>query len=453
MSPDRPAVWRLAALALVLAYVLTDLFLAAGDLPGASDDLVPQWVLAHLAVTGHRAGAYDYDTQVAFMKAAGLPPNRLAGVDQPHMRGIGVCPYPPTFAVLYAPVGLLPFDQAALFVYFASVALALIAAWAIGDATAARLTGLPAALALPLYSGVQALLLNGQQSQLTMTLSSFALAGVAAAVFGQVSGRGAGMLTAAVVILCYPGTEYALHLGQNSHLTLALWALGWRAFVRRCDVTAGLWWGLLAYKVHWLLAVGWVPVVTRRPRVLFGMAASAGSLAVAATIVLGFDAWGRWLATVAAIDRVYALDPMFRASLLPLGCDLRSISMRFLPPGVGRYAGWAALAAVAGLTAIWYRRRPAADPAGVEGPGLLFASGLTAAHLYYYDETVFVLPLLVLWSFRAALAWWQFAALIVLTAGYCVAVRYMVAAGPLAGPPWWTVAVIALWLSALMVRR
>ena len=50
------------------------------------------------------------------------------------------------------------------------------------------------------------------------------------------------------------------------------------------------------------------------------------------------------------------------------------------------------LAAVAVLTTIWYRRRPNADAAGAEGAGLLFASGLTAAHLYYYDETVFLLP-------------------------------------------------------------
>src|SRR5207248_5904148 len=113
------------------------------------------------------------------------------------------------------------------------------------------------------------------------------IAVVAAVVFGNVTGRVAGMLTAAVVILCYPGTEYALHLGQNSHLTLAVLALGWRAFVRRQDVIAGLWWGLLAYKVHWLLAVGWVPLVVGRPRVLLGMAASAGALALAATALLG----------------------------------------------------------------------------------------------------------------------------------------------------------------------
>src|SRR5439155_2355763 len=109
----------------------------------------------HLAATGRRADAYDFDTQVAFLKSLGLPGHRLAGLDQPHMKGIGVCPYPPTFAVLYAPVCRLPFDRAALVVYFAAIGLALVAAWAIGDATGGRLTGLPAALVLPFATAVQ----------------------------------------------------------------------------------------------------------------------------------------------------------------------------------------------------------------------------------------------------------------------------------------------------------
>jgi hypothetical protein len=453
MTP-RPPVWRLIVLVLALAYVLAHRLLAAADMPGASDDLVPQWVLAHLAASGRGADAYDFETQVAFMKSLDLPPHRLTGIDQPHMKGIGVCPYPPTFAVLYAPVGRLPFDVAAQVVYFASIGLALVAAWAIAGATGGQLSGLPAALVLSIAASVlDGLLLLGQERWQTMALSSAALAAVAAWVFGQVASRTAGVLTAAVVILAYPGTDYALRLGQNSHLTLALWALGWRALVRRRDLAAGLWWGLLAYKVHWLLAVGWVPLAVGRPRVVLGMTASAGALALAATALLGPEAWGRWLAQVAAIDRVYASDPEFRQYLLPLGCDLRSLSMRYLPPGVGRFAGWAALAVVAAVTTVWSRRRPAADPAGPEGAGLLFASGLTAAHLYYYDETVFVLPLLVLWSYRSALAWWQFVALIGLTAAYYLAVRYMqVWSGALAGPPWWTLVVVALWMLSLSVK-
>ena len=40
--PRCPPPWRLIALAVVFAYVLIDVLLAAADLPGASDDLLPQ---------------------------------------------------------------------------------------------------------------------------------------------------------------------------------------------------------------------------------------------------------------------------------------------------------------------------------------------------------------------------------------------------------------------------
>jgi hypothetical protein len=83
----------------------------------------------------------------------------------------------------------------------------------------------------------------------------------------------------------------------------------------------------------------------------------------------------------------------------------------------------------------------------------LFASGLTVPHLYFYDETVFLLPLLVLWAHRAALAWWQFVTLIGLTAAFYVAPKFVfgVPWGPSGPPPVMTLAVVALWLLSLTV--
>ena len=87
------------------------------------------------------------------------------------------------------------------------------------------------------------------------------------------------------------------------------------------------------------------------------------------------------------------------------------------------------------------------------GAGLLFASCLTAAHLYYYDETVFLLPLLTLWSDRAVLSRWQVAALIVLTAVYYIAARYVLMWSlAFDGPPIQTFCVLALWLLSLTVK-
>jgi hypothetical protein len=137
-----------------------------------------------------------------------------------------------------------------------------------------------------------------------------------------------------------------------------------------------------------------------------------------------------------------------------MGCDLRSVLHRYIEwPAVARTAGWAALAAVAAVTAVWYRRRPGADPAGREGAGLMFASGLTAAHVYYYDETVFLLPLLILWSYRPVLRRWQMTTLILLTAAYYFAARYVVVWAPaFEGPPLQTIAALALWLLSLTVK-
>jgi len=450
----RSFVWRVVPLAVIFAYVLTDALLASQQIDGASDDFWPQWTLAHLAATGHGADSYDFQMQAQLLRHLDLPPHRLELLKMPQIKDIGICPYPPTFALLYAPICRWGFDEAALIVYFVSIGLALIAAAAINRATGERLTGLPAAIALPTYMGVQSALLIQEGTWLLIILETLAVAVVAALVFGRVSGRPTSWFVAATAILCYPGVTTTLHLGQNALLTLCVLALGWQDFVRRRDLAAGLWWGLLVYKVHWLLAVGWVPLVTWRPRVLLGVAASAGALALAATAFLGPTAWGRWVVQAAALDRVAATDPDFREGLLIMGCDLRSVLYRFIEsPAVSRIAGWAAIATVAAVTAVWYRRRPTADPAGREGAALMFASGLTAAHLYYYDESVFLLPLLTLWSYRPVLRRWQLVLLIVLTAAYYCTARWVVVWSlAFEGPPLQTFAALALWLLSLTVK-
>src|SRR5437879_2790306 len=162
--PTRPDLWRLVPLAVVFSYVLTDALLAAQQMEGASDDFWPQWTLAHLAATGHGADSYDFRTQAQLFRDLDLPPHRMHILDAPQIRDIGICPYPPTFVPLYAPICCLPFNDPALIVYFASPGLALITATAINRATGERLTGLPAAIALPLYSGVQSAILIPQGS-------------------------------------------------------------------------------------------------------------------------------------------------------------------------------------------------------------------------------------------------------------------------------------------------
>jgi hypothetical protein len=450
---SHPPLWRILALSLLVAYATADLLLAAGEMGGASADFFPQWVLARLAATGGRADSYDFATQAEFIRSLHMAPHWAELLKESHAKDIGVCPYPPTFCVVYFPLGRMPFETAAMVVYFVSIALAFVAAWAISDSFGGRLTGLPAAIAIPFYLPVQQGLVASGVSPGVMALVAVGIIALGALAFGGTTGRLAGFLTAAVCILFFPGMKMTLQLGQNSLLILVLWSLGWRELVRRRDLAAGLWWGLLGYKAPWLLAFGWVPLVIGRPRVLGGMAISAGLLVIAATALVGPESWVRWLDAVRKIDHVYVYDQEFRDNLLFMGGDLRSIFVRFVTDHtVGRFAGWAAIALVALVTAVWYRRRPAADPAGVEGPALLFASGLTVAHLYYYDETVFLLPLLVLWSPRPAPGRWRVAVLIGLTALYDGAAYVYAWARGIEQPPAWTAAVVLLWIFSLCMK-
>src|SRR5437868_3156969 len=138
---------RTLLLVLLVAYALADVLLAAAEMDGASADFFPQWVLAHLAATGRGANAYDFQTQADFIHSLNMAPHWAELLKESHCKDIGVCPYPPTFCVLYYPLGRMSFETAALVVYFVSIALAFVAAWAIADATDGRLSGQSAAIA------------------------------------------------------------------------------------------------------------------------------------------------------------------------------------------------------------------------------------------------------------------------------------------------------------------
>src|SRR5207244_1746958 len=103
------------------------------------------------------------------------------------------------------------------------------------------------------------------------------------------------------------------------------WSLGWLALVRGRDFVAGLCWGLLAYKIHWVVAVGWLPVYLGRPRALLGILASAGLLVLVATAWLGPEAWGRWWGQVRAMGDLY-YDPAFTD--INKAYDLRGVLSR-----------------------------------------------------------------------------------------------------------------------------
>lgn len=380
---------------------------------GESADLVPPWLLGRLVAQGRGADAYDPPSQFRELRSmvdwggppldnskerqrTRLPPHRADFLDSPQIRANGLCPYPPTAALLYSPLGRLWFADAADVLRYVNLGLAVICV------------------------GV---------------------------LYRAVEGR-VGLLVCAAMVLYYPGLYYTLQLGQNSLLTFALLAGGWAELVRGRDVFAGVVWGLLAYKFHWLGAVGWLPLAMGRPKVLIGMAVSAGLFGAASLAAVGVAGWSRWFVQGQAYDHVYAFDLMFRDTLLGQGCDLRCMAFRLgpdLPASLVRPLAWAFIAGVIVISWWCHRRR-------TNVTALLFGACLASPHLYYYDQVVFLLPLVHMWGQRRTFRTWQWMAASSLTVafyGSLLVMQYY----EWEGPPTATLVVLGLWLLSLTLRE
>jgi 2-C-methyl-D-erythritol 2,4-cyclodiphosphate synthase len=399
----KPGVWPWV---LLLAAGVFHFLRAPQWADGHHRDFITHWTLARMAVTGHRAESYDFPAQAAMLREA-LPPSWTGFLETRHIANIGVSPYPPVMAILYAPLGLLPPGPAALAMYYFSVGLAVIGGVALARASGGRMVGPAAAAAL----------------------------------------------------IFFPVFPYVLTLGQNSALTIALLALGWNALAQRRDAEAGVFWGLLAYKPHWLVAVAWLPLVYRRPRVLGWMAVTVAGMCAIATLWLGPESWGKWVHQARALAANYH-DPHFQEDFLFKAGDLRAVAIRYLPDRVSELVGWGTLAAVWAVTIVCYligrsrrgEQRPE-PPADRGAPALLFACVLIVPYLFYYDEMVFLVPLLVLWCHWSGMSRAQLVTLIALTV-----VFYLVPLGQLElpdvfwpGPPIGTFAALALWGLSLWV--
>ena len=128
-----------------------------------SEDLLPQWTLARLAVTGHRAESYSYVEQKKLFEAE-IPPLKAGILESPHIRDIGVSPYPPTMVLLFAPMGFFSYERAAQIVFVFTLSLSLIAAGAIAASTRWRLSGFAATALVLVYPGFAYNLLLGQNA-------------------------------------------------------------------------------------------------------------------------------------------------------------------------------------------------------------------------------------------------------------------------------------------------
>ena len=333
---------RAAALLAVAFYVLT-----AHLTKGHEADFGKQWLAARLVATGQGSSLFNLDVQRAELEKY----YTAEVIDHGIWRdGIGGPTYPPTFAVIFAPLGWLSPQTAQWVVVQLSVLLVVIAARVVSRMTGGRITAEAGTLA----------------------------------------------------ILCFPSFFLAVGVGQNSALSLAIFVGGFALLTGRHDFLAGAVWGLFAIKPTWGFAVAWIPAVVARPRAYVGMAVSAVALVVLTLPLCGSESWFDWLAVARQTEYYYQILPRWTA----LSRDLPGLLRRVGNGSWVELAGWTAIVLVIlATTRIWWNGGQSRDGAfemtGPHAVALLSAAVLSCPRFMFYDMTLGVVPFLV------ALAGWR----------------------------------------------
>ena len=379
---------RIAALAAVGFYVGT-----AHLTRGHEADFGKQWLAARLVATGQGRQLFDLGVQREELEKNYTPEAIDHGIWR---EGIGGPTYPPTFAVVFAPLGRLSPAAAQWAIVQISVLLVIVSA-----RTLSRLTA------------------------------------------GRISAEAATLAT-----LCLPSFFLAVGVGQNSAISLAVFVIGFALLAERRDFAAGLVWGLFAIKPTWGLAIAWIPVVTLRPRAYLGMATSASALVVLTIPICGIHSWFDWLAVAGQTERYYQMLPRWTA----LSRDLPGLLRRIEHGSWVEFAGWVVVGLVIVATArTWWWRRQTSESSTSEMTGpravaLLAAAVLSCPRFMFYDMTLAVVPFLVAlagWSEMRRGARWVVASLCGLM---WVGTGFSYVSSAMLGIPLDTLALLLLWL-------
>ncbi|MCP4250200.1 MAG: DUF2029 domain-containing protein [bacterium] len=192
------------------------------------------WLAGRMVVDGHSQQLYDPDVQYEVYRQAD-PLGRAPSVWERRYLILGCFNYPPPAALYYAAYAWLPMGTAAVLHAYVTIGLALATAWLLARSLAGRVA----------------------------------------------------WTTVAVAVLVYPPFFVNLSLGQNAVVTLAVLAGAWYLFNKQRDLLGGMVLGLLICKPNWLFAVGWIPLIYGRWRMLAGMILGAGAAGAATALCLG----------------------------------------------------------------------------------------------------------------------------------------------------------------------
>ncbi len=191
---------------------------------------------------------------------------------------------------------------------------------------------------------------------------------------------------AMLAALIFPATAQCLISGQNGAYSAALIAGGLLGLERQ-PILSGLCWGLLAYKPQMAAAAFAALAFGRYWRTLGIAVTVAAVLAAASLALLGPEPW---LAFLRGLGEARA---MLEAGRVPWD-RMATVFASARLGGLGVTAAYAlqvavALAALAMLAQVWWRRAPMA----LAGSVLVLSIPLTTPYAYDYDLVMLLLPL------------------------------------------------------------
>lgn len=260
----------------------------------------------------------------------------------------------------------------------------------------------------PLYPPTQALLfaplgqLPPREAYRTLQGLALGLAWVSGLALSGISRFRVWWPIATSFVMIFPGFSPALHLAQNSSFTLAILLVGWWCVSGGWEVAGGVIWGLLAYKPVWAAAFILVPLFMRRWRMLAAMVATGLALVLVTLPLVGIERWIEWLRIGHAAAELYKVDDNW----IFLSRDLFGIPRRWLldfslekmsrDRPIAEIAGWLLWGSFVATTAIvaWRRRLRAVDGYAAAFVGL--CAMLSCYRFIYYDFTVAAFPVALL---------------------------------------------------------